>query len=94
MSLFYVIEAAFLLIIVFVFSIGLDLLSPFQADFTYIVIGLLGIILQNLLIKAKAKWIWMNKKIDPQFAVFLIIIILFLPIIIEMIMTAFGVEGL
>lgn len=82
MNLFNVIEAAFFLIIIFFLEFVIKPISPFPIWLTYVLFALVGTVLHQLLIKAKTKWNWLNKKIDGQFGVFLIFLVFLSPLLI------------
>lgn len=90
MSIFNVIVAAFFVAIFSAFYFVIDLFSPFPKWLTYILFALVGTVLHSLLLKAKSKWDWMNKQIDGQIVVLLIFLILFSPVLINLILFGFG----
>lgn len=82
MNFFNVIEAAFFLIIIFFLEFVIKPISTFPLWLTYVLFALIGTVLHQLLIKAKTKWNWLNKKIDGQFGVFLIFLVFLSPLLI------------
>ena len=90
MSVFYVIDAAFFIIMYAVLYYVFDPISLFPRWITYAFFALGFAFLHQLLVRAKSKWGWLNKKIDPQLSVLLILAILLSPIIIDSIILLFG----
>jgi len=90
MKLFTVIEIGFVMASLFIFYFYIEPMTTFPNLATYLLFGVIAVILHRLLIRSKKKYGWMEKTIDTQLGVMLVIAIVMMPFIIDLVLFGIG----
>ncbi|RHW40802.1 hypothetical protein D1B31_11480 [Neobacillus notoginsengisoli] len=90
MKLFTIIETGFVMGSLFIFYFFIEPRTTLPILATYLLFGSTAVILHQLLIRLKKKFGWMEKTIDTQLGVMLVIAIVLTPIFFELVLFGIG----